>query len=364
MNESDHQAVTPRPPGAAPSAQSPAPVARPFSFHGDGSEFFRIWIVNLALTIVTLGIYSAWAKVRTNRYFYGNTELAGDRFEYLADPIVILKGRLLAVAALVLYSIAQYFSPVATLLLMAVFLVLIPFVVVRAFRFRALMTSWRGVRFGFEGTPGEAAKAYLLWPLAGMLSLGLAVPYAWYKQNLFAINNHRFGTSRAASTASASDFYVIMLVMVGVSVIGIIGFVMLGLAGTALSMSGGEDAEPGVGLIVSMTLGYALIYLLLFVAYQAMHFKVVYDNIDIQGNKVRNTVSVMRWFGIVLVNTLLMLLTLGLYYPWARVRLTTYMLENLRVDAVDLDSFIAHAQDAENAMGEEFGEAFDLGIGV
>ena len=62
-----------------------------FHFHGQGSEFFRIWIVNLVLTILTLGIYSAWAKVRTKRYFYGNTELAGDRFDYLASPIAILK---------------------------------------------------------------------------------------------------------------------------------------------------------------------------------------------------------------------------------------------------------------------------------
>ncbi|MED5348372.1 MAG: DUF898 family protein, partial [Pseudomonadota bacterium] len=42
-----------------------------FQFHGEGGEFFRIWIVNLVLSIVTLGIYSAWAKVRTKRYFYG-----------------------------------------------------------------------------------------------------------------------------------------------------------------------------------------------------------------------------------------------------------------------------------------------------
>ncbi len=32
-----------------------------FRFTGNGGEYFRIWIVNLMLTIVTLGIYSAWA---------------------------------------------------------------------------------------------------------------------------------------------------------------------------------------------------------------------------------------------------------------------------------------------------------------
>jgi len=54
----------------------------PVEFTASAGEYFRIWIVNLALTIVTLGIYSAWAKVRKRRYFYGHTRIAGEAFEY------------------------------------------------------------------------------------------------------------------------------------------------------------------------------------------------------------------------------------------------------------------------------------------
>ena len=53
-------------------------------FSGSAGEYFRIWIVNTFLTIITLGIYSAWAKVRTRQYFYAHTGLAGHSFEYLA----------------------------------------------------------------------------------------------------------------------------------------------------------------------------------------------------------------------------------------------------------------------------------------
>ena len=53
-----------------------------FTFTGTAREYFGIWIVNVLLTIVTLGIYSAWAKVRRQRYFYGNTRLDGVPFEY------------------------------------------------------------------------------------------------------------------------------------------------------------------------------------------------------------------------------------------------------------------------------------------
>ncbi|WP_373776122.1 DUF898 family protein, partial [Neisseria dentiae] len=39
-----------------------------FEFHGNAGEYFNIWIVNIFLTIITLGIYGPWAKVRRLRY--------------------------------------------------------------------------------------------------------------------------------------------------------------------------------------------------------------------------------------------------------------------------------------------------------
>ena len=62
-------------------------------FTGNGREYFGIWIVNLLLSVLTLGIYSAWAKVRTLQYFYGHSRVDGQGFRYLATPLQILKGR-------------------------------------------------------------------------------------------------------------------------------------------------------------------------------------------------------------------------------------------------------------------------------
>ena len=82
----------------------------PFEFTGDATEFFRIWIVNFALSVVTLGIYSAWSKVRTQRYFYSNTYVAGAPFEYLAKPIPILKGRIIAFVLFGAYLLSAQIS--------------------------------------------------------------------------------------------------------------------------------------------------------------------------------------------------------------------------------------------------------------
>ena len=77
------------PPGAPPTPTPFSGTAGPhrftFAFTGRADEYFGIWIVNALLKVLTAGIYSAWAKVRKRRYFFGNTLLDGAPFDYLAD---------------------------------------------------------------------------------------------------------------------------------------------------------------------------------------------------------------------------------------------------------------------------------------
>ena len=132
------------------------PREYPFEFHGSAGEYFRIWIVNLFLTIVSFGIYSAWAKVRTERYFARSTRLAGASFDYLANPIAILKGRLLVLGFFSLYSLASTFVPLLSIAFSLAFVVIIPWAIVRSMAFRAHNTAWRGLRFHFDAPYREA----------------------------------------------------------------------------------------------------------------------------------------------------------------------------------------------------------------
>ena len=77
--------------GAAAGDQGRPAAPRPpdeyrLQFTGSGADYFRIWIVNLFLTIVTLGIYAAWAKVRTRQYFYSHTLCAEEHFTIWPIP--------------------------------------------------------------------------------------------------------------------------------------------------------------------------------------------------------------------------------------------------------------------------------------
>src|SRR5919107_969742 len=88
------------------SANVAGPTDYPVRFVGTGSSYFGIWIVNLLLTVVTLGIYSAWAKVRRLQYFYRHTELAQTGFDFHGSPKRILLGRIIAFIMLVVYTMS------------------------------------------------------------------------------------------------------------------------------------------------------------------------------------------------------------------------------------------------------------------
>ncbi len=150
----------------------PAARQHQVAFYGRGGEYFGIWIVNLLLTILTLGIYSAWAKVRKKRYFYGNTELAGDRFEYHAKPKQILIGRIIAVVLFIAWIGLGGIHPYAQLALFLIGISVLPVLVARNLGFDARVSSYRGVRFDFTGTIGRAYLVFLLYPLLGLIGLG------------------------------------------------------------------------------------------------------------------------------------------------------------------------------------------------
>ncbi|MDH5211618.1 MAG: YjgN family protein, partial [Betaproteobacteria bacterium] len=181
-------------------------IVRP-EFTGSAREYFRIWIVNLFFTLITLGIYSAWAKVRKKRYFYGCTRIDGDTFDYFASPKVILKGRIVAFVLFVAYAFSTQLYPVSAYGFWAVFLVVLPWLVVRALAFNARNSAYRGLRFEFAATPGETARVYIGMPLIVVLTAGLAYPWFMARQKSFVVSRHAFGKSRLACDVRVRSFY-------------------------------------------------------------------------------------------------------------------------------------------------------------
>jgi len=328
--------------------QSSDMVVHKVDFRGDGSEYFRIWIVNVLLTIITLGIYSAWAKVRNNRYFYSNFYVGDSHFEYLADPITILKGRLVAIVVLVIYTVVSVLYPLAGGIFTLALIILFPYLIVRSLVFGRRMTSFRNIQFRFEGTYGGALMAFMIWPILGVLSLGLLFPLSLVKRNAFVIENSAYGTTAFEFTATYKDYFLIILASSGLVLLAIIGGVMLSFVLPTMA-----------GFVI--VLG---IYATGFYALSRTH-NLRFNTTFLNEHGFNSTVTAGGLFQVALINTLLIILTLGLYLPAAKVRKTKYVCSRLEFEAASsLDDFIAAEKENVSAIGEELGDALDLDIGL
>lgn len=319
-----------------------------FEFQGEAGEYFKIWIVNVLLSIVTLGIYSAWAKVRNHRYFYSNTQLAGHSFEYTANPVAILKGRIVAAIFFAGYVFSTEFMPVLTLLFIALFVVGFPWLACKSLSFRNRNTAFRNIRFGFDGSYFEALKAFILWPFLGMISFGLLFPYAISRQKLFVVGYSRYGTTRFQPQFTSGGFYNIFLVAFGVAIFG--GIV-----------------SAGVGALIPQLapLLFLPFYLFLFAYINAKSANLIYNHTLLQEHGFDSQIQVGKLAWIYLSNALAVAFTIGLAMPWAKVRLAAYHASCLRLKSRgSLDEFVAAEEKNVSAMGEEIGDVFDLDIGL
>lgn len=347
----------------AADAPAPSPREISFEFRATGSEYFRIWIVNLLLTIITLGIYSAWAKVRRLRYFYGSTALDGATFDYHADPKAILKGRLIAVVAYAAFSLSGRLSPVLALVLVVLLLFAVPWIVLRSRRFHLRMTSWRGLRFHFHGQYRQALAAYVGWVLLGTLTLGILIPLSMWKRANFLLSNAAYGSERFGFNTPVGRFYRFYLLGAALGIGALLAGVALAAGGFHVLGADFKSGQPGTQLIGILAM---LIPLVIVVAYfKASLANAAYGGLTIGAHKIRSTLRTGPLFGIMLTNLLGILFTLGFFAPWAKVRLLRYQLSQTALIAVgDLDRFTAGIADDSTAVGEEISEIFDIDFGL
>ncbi|MDY6799577.1 MAG: YjgN family protein, partial [Pseudomonadota bacterium] len=204
--EQPSNAVNPEP-KSEPAPRSGDIRQTGFQFTGSGKEYFGIWIVNILLTIVTLGIYSAWATVRNNQYFYGNTQLEGSSFQYLAKPLTILKGRLIALAVVAVYVVLSNLYVEAAVFFALLFIPAVPWIMIKSLRFNAVNSAYRNVRFDFQGRYGQAFMVTFVWPLLNLLTLLLLTPLVMKKTHEFIASGSRYGTSEFTLDATNAQYY-------------------------------------------------------------------------------------------------------------------------------------------------------------
>ncbi|MEN5018193.1 YjgN family protein [Erwinia sp. Eh17-17] len=381
-------------------------------FHGRSGEYFSIWLVNALLTLVTLGIYSAWATVRRRRYFFGNTEIAGDRFDYHARPVDILKGRIIVFVGLVLFFILSSVLPAISLVFLLAFCALIPWIIIRSWRYNALMSSFRGVRFNYLCRVGRAywtmylcpmlliVALYVVMALIGMAAInignisvalilgiigfvaflaGMAAVHgtvAALNHDLY-INNMSYGSLPFKAELSKKAFIKMVLISFLIMLpFLIISGMLIGTLFVSIFYSiamGVTDPEMLNSLMAGNMLNIFLTFLvLLFGTLVSSAYLVVAQRNYVFGQtklgeklRLKSTMSTGSFLGLTLTNTLIVIFTLGLGTPVAEVRLARYMAKSTELEGdISLLDVQAHNEGAGTAVAEEVAAAFDLNVGI
>jgi uncharacterized membrane protein YjgN (DUF898 family) len=333
-------------------------------FSGSSGEYFRIWTVNLLLSIATLGIYSAWAKVRRLRYFYGNTYLDGHNFDYHANPVRILIGRIIVVGALFVMNILSNISPWFLLLLLP-YLAALPWIINQSLAFNAQMTSYRNVRLSFHGSYFPALGVYVLMPLVSLLSVGLLAPVASRLLVNYTGSRLRFGTAAFATRARLGPLYANLLVCILFMLLAIAAiFVVIILAFGAQPPADSGEPEPIVLFIIGAVV-YAAFFLV-FYLYRAGVRNVAFSATTLQGgHQLGSNLSRLRYLWIMLSNAVMVVCSLGLLWPVAAVRTWRYLMNCTQFhSAGPLDGFVGEESRKSSAAAAEYLDLGGIDFGV
>ena len=360
-------------------------------FTGSGSEYFRIWIVNLLLTVLTLTLYLPWAKVRKLKYFHGNTLVGDAPLGFHGQARRMLRGYLLVALLFVLYTLAGQFSPIAGLVALVILVAIAPALFRAALQFRLANTSWRGLRLRFTG---ELREAYLLAiPVVAMVALGVVLGFAgalqqggntnvalvllaailllqawagiWmlWRTKKYQHDHYALATLRTRFDGRQRQFAGLVLGCLGLAVL--LMLLAAGLAAGAMALGSAPDRQTRAMLLGLAPLALLLLVFVLLKPYFVARLQnLVWNQTGGEALQFHSRLRVRPMLALTLKNWLLIVLTLGLYWPFAAVAMARLRLQavslSLRDDPEQLADQLRTAQ--VDAAGDAAGDLFGIDV--
>ena len=383
-----------------PMQLAPSVQTLPVRFVGSGSEYFRIWIVNLLLTLVTLGLYLPFARVRRLRYFYGSTEVAGRPLSFHGNPWKMFRGFVLVGALLVAYGLASRTSSLAAGVAALALWALWPALWRSSMRFRLANTGWSGLRGGFNGSTGGAYRTF--WPFVlpsvvlmgvgmaegiagpeaatasvfgGLGLLALLAPLGLWSLRRYQHQHYAFGDEQSRFNVTAREVYRVVLRALPLLLLaGLALSVVAGAIGGLIWWLGSSDGQGARQRDTFLSLLPLLMTAVAFLGFQATlrpYFTARLQNLFWNGTRsqrlrVTSQLRARSLVALSLKNWLLVLLTLGLYLPFAAVAVARLQLESITLlSKVSPDELAAGERSGrEAAAGDAAGDLLGVDIGL
>ena len=377
------------PPPSSPDDASKAEAkeeAIPISFSGTGAQYFKIFVSNTLLTIVTLGIYSAWARVRTRRFFMGHTCIGKHNLEFDASPLSILFSRIIiaAVLGLLFFIEINYelvWAGVGVFLLGT--LALTPLAIVRGRAFIARHTVHRTVRFHYRREYLWAAQLFGAYAvLIILLTIGgfteneedfpyeaaawsaiaaflLCAPALFYYSHRIQISQLQFGKLRLHFDSSVGLYYLTSLkALLLAALLSVGAFLVLNGAKEYFT---NIDLWPFFLIFILFPLIALYAAALLQSAFTCTYWKSIRigDDSSVDASKL----SLTGYSNLLAQNYFMILISLGLLYPIARVRAYRHIAERVEIKLGPTTATAYHASsDKTSPLAGEFADLTDWDI--
>jgi uncharacterized membrane protein YjgN (DUF898 family) len=150
--------------------------------------------------------------------------------------------------------------------------------------------------------------------------------------------------------------------------------IVLGAAGLFASLGGlfqmqsqGGHVDPRVIMKAVLILYGVLILMAILIgpAFHALITNLIWNNTRLGEHRIECNMAPLGLIWITASNFVLVVLTLGIFIPWAMVRQARFQLESVRlVPASDLQEFVAAEPESIGAVGSEASTAFDFDIAL
>lgn len=313
------------------------PTTARLRYHGTGGSLFGLMFVNALLTVITLTIYSAWAKTKVRVFHWSHTELDGDRFAYHGTGGELFGGYIKAGVVMIILAFifgrlneaiigesASVGAQIATTVgFYVVFFLLIAFAINSARRYRLRRTSWRGIRFSFHGEATEFVSLMIRGTLLTIVTLGFYGPFFANQTRAFFVEHARFGSEPFMYDGRPEPLF----------------------------------KEYVKALLLTIpTLG---LYWAWYAAFKNRHF---WNHTAMRGARFQSTITGGALLGLHVTNLLLVICTFGIATPWAIVRMHSFWCDNLSlVGTVDWATIQQRAGDAQ-AVGEGLADTLDVDV--
>ena len=284
----------------------------PFIFTGSGFTYCKLWLVNVLVCVLSAGIFYPWAKARSLSYLYQHTYFDGKIFQCTENSKRIYFLHSLMLVFLIALVLSFLYSFMYFLIGVFVFISLFPY-----YHHKCNQLHYGQFLFcGFNVQPNASLReiyvAMLGWPILALLTFGVLAPRAAYHINYSQLHKKYIGSCEFRFTARLDKYWTLLLPL----------FIAELLVFACVYWRLAISVHASVMIIIGATL-------LVFIHWRVTLEKLRWNNLNSALGYFVCSWSFVSYSKLVLQNTLLCVLTFGLYWPWAKMNTVKYKANHL-----------------------------------